>query len=65
MNKEQLITLINQVKPEAIKQGFDYPTNADFTTATTEELQAFFNEIQDYAIEGIIREMEREAEARQ
>ncbi len=65
MNKEQLITLINKVKPEAIKQGFDYPTNADFTTATTEELQAFFNEIQDYAIEGIIREMEREAEARQ
>ena len=65
MNKEQLITLINQVKPEAIKQGFDYPTNADFTTATTEELQAFFNEIQDYAIEGIIREMETEAEARQ
>ena len=65
MNKEQLITLINQVKPEAIKQGFDYPTNADFTTATTEELQAFFNEIQDYAIEGIIREMEREVEARQ
>ena len=65
MNKEQLITLINKVKPEAIKQGFDYPTNADFTTATTEELQAFFNEIQDYAIEGIIREMEREVEARQ
>ena len=65
MNKEQLITLINQVKPEAIKQGFDYPTNADFTTATTEELQAFFNEIQDYAIEGIIREMEILVEARQ
>ncbi len=65
MNKEQLITLINQVKPEAIKQGFDYPTNVDFTTATTEELQAFFNEIQDYAIEGIIREMGYEVEARQ
>ena len=65
MNKEQLITLINQVKPEAIKQGFDYPTNADFTTATTEELQAFFNEIQDYAIEAIIREMGYEIEARQ
>ena len=65
MNKEQLITLINKVKPEAIKHGYDYPTNADFSTATTEELQAFFNEIQDYAIEGIIREMEREVEARQ
>ena len=65
MNKEQLITLINKVKPEAIKQGFDYPTNADFTTATTEELQAFFNEIQDYAIERIIREMAYEVEARQ
>ena len=65
MNKETLIKQINKIKPEAIKQGYDYPTNADFTTATTEELQAFFNEIQDYAIEGIIREMEREVEARQ
>lgn len=65
MNKEQLITLINKVKPEAIKQGFDYPTNADFTTATTEELQAFFSEIQAYAIDGIISEMEILVEARQ
>lgn len=65
MNKEKLITLINKVKPEAIKQGFDYPTDADFTTATTEELQAFFSEIQTYAIDCIIREMEYEVEARQ
>ena len=65
MNKAQLITLINKVKPEAIKQGFDYPTNADFNTATTQELQAFFSEIQAYAIDGIINEMEILVEARQ
>ena len=65
MNKEQLITLINKVKPEAIKHGFDYPTNADFNTATTQELQAFFSEIQAYAIDGIISEMEILVEARQ
>jgi len=65
MNRETLIKQINKIKPEAISHGYDYPTNADFSTATTEELQAFHDEIQAYAIEGIIREMEREAEARQ
>lgn len=65
MNKETLIKQINKVKPEAIKHGYDYPTNADFTTATTEELQEFHDEIQAYAIDGIISEMENLVEARQ
>lgn len=65
MNKETLIKQINKIKPEAIKQGYDYPTNADFTTATTEELQEFHDEIQAYAIDGIISEMENLVEARQ
>lgn len=63
--KAQLIQRIYRIKPEAISHGYDYPTDADFTTATTEELQAFHDEIQAYAIDGIIREMEISAEARQ
>lgn len=63
--KAQLIQRINKIKTEAINQGYDYPTDADFNTATTEELQAFHDEIQAYAIDGIIREMEILVEARQ
>jgi hypothetical protein len=57
--KAQLITRINKIKPEAIFQGFDYPTDANLEAATTAELQAFHDEIQAYAIDGIIAEMER------
>jgi len=62
--KAQLIQRINIIKPEAISQGFDYPTNADFSTATVAELQAFHDEIQAYAIDGIIAEMAILAETR-
>lgn len=64
MNREKLIKQINKIKPEAINQGYDYPTDADFNAATTEELQNFHNEILNYAIEGIIAEMEAVVEAR-
>jgi hypothetical protein len=64
MNREALIKQINKIKPEAIRLGYDYPTDADFNTATTEELQTFHDEIQAYAIDGIISEMESLVEAR-
>lgn len=56
--KARIIQRINKIKPEAIFQGFDYPTDADFSKATVTELQAFHDEIQAYAIDGIIAEME-------
>ena len=62
--KARLITRINRIKPEAIFQGFDYPTDADFSKATVTELQAFHDEIQAYAIDGIIAEMAILAETR-
>jgi hypothetical protein len=62
--KAQIIQRINKIKPEAIFQGYDYPTNPDFNTATVAELQEFHDEIQAYAIDGIIAEMEALVEVR-
>jgi hypothetical protein len=53
MNRENLIKQINKVKPEAIKAGFDYPTQP-IENATVEELAEFYTEIQAYAIDAII-----------
>lgn len=64
MNRENLIKQINKIKPEAISHGYDYPTDADFNTATDEELQAFHDEIQAYTIDAIIAEMAILAETR-
>jgi hypothetical protein len=53
MNKSYYIERINKVKPEAIKAGFDYPTQP-IENATVEELAEFYAEIQAYAIDAII-----------
>lgn len=55
--KARLIQRINKIKPEAIKYGFDYPTQP-IGTATIEELQEFHNEIQSYVIDAIVAEYE-------
>lgn len=55
--KARLIRRINKIKPEAIKYGFDYPTQP-IETATVEELQEFHNEIQAYVIDAIVAEYE-------
>lgn len=61
--KAHLISRINKIKPEAIKAGFDYPTQP-IETATVEELQAFHDEIQAHAIDAIIAEHEAMVKAR-
>lgn len=60
MVRGELITYIQSVRDHAISLGFDWPsTEAGFTdpeTATTEELQSFYNRITDYIREHSIPE---------
>lgn len=45
MNREQLISLIFGIKAEAIKAGFDWPTNDSPDGVATETLRDFLYEI--------------------
>ncbi len=60
MVRGELINNINSLRDQAISLGFDWPsTEAGFTdpeTATTEDLQSFYNRVTDYIRENSIPE---------
>jgi hypothetical protein len=47
MNRTDLINAILELKPQAIKLGFDFPSQ-DPAEATTAELQSFIAELKDF-----------------
>lgn len=49
--KAQIIAEIEKIKAEAISLGFDYPTDADYETATIRDLHGFLNELRVYISE--------------
>lgn len=65
MNKAQLVKALTNIKPEALRQGFNYPTKKMLQSSNTKQLQAFYNAISCILMNGIIREMEDKLEERE
>lgn len=45
------ITSIQSLKYDAVRLGFDWPTDPDYDTATTQELSAFQSEVLKYIMD--------------
>lgn len=48
MKREQIIQEIETLKPEAIRRGFDYPTEPPLSAETTRTLKRFLGELKQF-----------------
>ena len=48
MKRDQIIQEIETLKPEAIRRGFDYPTEPPLNAETTRALKRFLGELKQF-----------------
>ena len=48
MKREQIIQEIETLKPEAIRRGFDYPSEPPLSADTTRTLKRFLGELKHF-----------------